>query len=142
MRRILLSGLLLMAAVLSSAASPEGDLTARRKAFDGLLAEHWEYTLSHGPEFASILGDKRWNDKVSDLSKKAIEADQAMDRVFLARFEAIDPSGFPEQEALTRTLQIRNYKESIAREKFHIWEMPVTQISGIHLNAPQLFSLL
>jgi hypothetical protein len=57
-----------------------------------------------------ILGDKRWNDKVSDLSQKGIEADQAMG-VFLARFEAIDTAGFPEQEGLTRTLQICNYKD-------------------------------
>jgi uncharacterized protein (DUF885 family) len=141
MLRILVTALLLAA----SSAAPEGstgNVDARRKAFNDLLAEQWEYTLSHSPEFASILGDKRWNDKVSDLSRKAIEADQAMDRVFLARFEAIDTAGFSEQEALTRTLQVRAYKESIARERFHNWEMPVTQISGIHLNAPQLVSLL
>ncbi len=137
---LLASGLLLMAAMAPGAAP--ADLETRRKAFQALLADQWEYALSHSPEFASILGDKRWNDKVSDLSQKAIEADQAMDRVFLARFEALDPAGFTEQEALTRTLQIRGYKESIAREKFHNWEMPVTQISGIHLNAPQLVSLL
>ena len=137
---LLASGMMLTA-VMASAAAP-ADLESRRKAFQALLSEQWEYALSHSPEFASILGDKRWNDKVSDLSRKAIEADQAMDRVFLARFEAIDAAGFPEQEALTRTLQIRNYKESIAREKFRIWEMPVNQISGIHLNAPQLVSLL
>ena len=137
---LLASGLLLVA-VTAPGAAP-ADLESRRKAFQALLTDQWEYTLSHGPEFASILGDKRWNDKVSDLSQKAIEADQAMDRVFLARFEAIDAAGFPEQEALTRTLQIRTYKDSIAREKFRIWEMPVNQISGIHLNAPQLVSLL
>ena len=141
MFRLLVTALLLAA---SSAApeAPTGNLEARRKAFIDLLSEQWEYTLSHSPEFASILGDKRWNDKASDLSRKAIETDQAMDRVFLARFEAIDTAGFPEQEALTRTLQVRDYKESIAREKFRDWEMPVTQISGIHLNAPQLVSLL
>jgi uncharacterized protein (DUF885 family) len=141
MLRLLVTALLLAA----SSVAPEGstgNVDARRKAFNDLLAEQWEYTLSHSPEFASILGDKRWNDKVSDLSQKEIEANQAMDRVFLARFEAIDTTGVPEQEALTRTLQVRNYKESIAREKFHNWEMPVTQISGIHINAPQLVSLL
>ena len=119
---VLMTALLLAA----SGAAPErlsNDLESRRKAFQTLLADQWEYVLSHGPEFASILGDKRWNDKVSDLSQKAIEADQAMDRVFLARFEAIDATGFSEQEALTRTLQIRAFKESMAREKFHNWEM-------------------
>lgn len=140
MLELLFSGVLLIAAT-APAVAP-ADLESRRKAFQTLLADQWEYVLSHGPEFASILGDKRWNDKVSDLSQKEIEADQAMDRVFLARFEAIDPAGFPEQETLTRTLQIRTYKESMANERFRNWEMPVTQISGIHLNAPQLVSLL
>src|SRR5215467_5399136 len=89
------------------------DLETRRKAFQKLLDEQWEYTLLHAPEFASILGDKRWNDKSSDLSSAEILRDQEMDKQFLKKFEAIDPTGFPEQEALTRTLLIRNYKESI-----------------------------
>ena len=137
---LVFSGVLLIVAAASP--TPAADVESRRKAFQALLGDQWEYALSHSPEFASILGDKRFNDKVSDLSQKGIEADQAMDRVFLARFETIDPTGFPEQEALTRTLQVRAYKESIARERFRIWEMPVSQISGIHLNAPQLVSLL
>ncbi len=118
------------------------DLEARRQAFQKLLDEQWEYTLSHAPEFASILGDKRWNDKSSDLSIKAILADQEMDKVFVKKFEAIDAAGFPEQEALTRTLLIRNYRDSIEDAHWKTWEMPVTQIGGIHLNAPQLVSLL
>ena len=142
MRRILLSGLFLMAAALTRAASPEGDLAARRKAFDELLSEHWEYGLSHAPEFASILGDKRWNDKVSDLSLKRVDESLAKTREFLARFEAVDISGFPEQEALTKTLLVRRFKEDLENERFKSWEMPVNQISGIHLNAPQLVSLL
>ena len=35
-------------------------------------------------------------------------------------------------------LSIRGLEESIANEKFRTWEMPVSQMSGIHLNAPQL----
>ena len=137
-------GLLLAGAALTTVllAAPADDLAARRKAFDDLLAENWEYTLSHSPEFASILGDKRWNDKVSDLSEREILADQAKDREWLARSKKIDATGFPEQEALTRTLFIRGLEESIANERFRTWEMPVSQMSGIHLNAPQLVSLL
>ncbi|HSE64635.1 MAG TPA: hypothetical protein VLG15_13585, partial [Thermoanaerobaculia bacterium] len=55
-----------------SIAAPPGDLEARRKQMSDLLAEHWDYTLSHNPEFASILGDKRWNDKVTDFSQEEI----------------------------------------------------------------------
>ena len=45
-------------------------LESRRKAFNDLLAEQWEYTLRTSPEFASILGDKRYNDQLSDYSLK------------------------------------------------------------------------
>ncbi|HEY6051738.1 MAG TPA: DUF885 family protein, partial [Thermoanaerobaculia bacterium] len=138
-----LSGVLLASIAMTAlAATPAEDLSARRKAFSDLLAEHWEYTLSHSPEFASILGDKRWNDKLSDVSEQEILADQAKDRVWLSRLEAIDTTGFPEQEALTKTLLVRSFKESIANERFRSWEMPVSQMSGIHLNAPQLVPLL
>lgn len=47
------------------------DLEARRDALNKLLVEHWEYGLSRSPEFASILGDKRWNDQLSDFSQAA-----------------------------------------------------------------------
>ena len=57
------------------AAPPQADLEARRKALNDLLAERWEYTLRTSPIFASILGDKRWNDKIDDLSQKAIDDD-------------------------------------------------------------------
>jgi uncharacterized protein (DUF885 family) len=138
----MLSVFLIFLGAAPAAAVPAVDLNGRRDAFQKLLGEQWEYTLSHSPEFASILGDKRWNDKSSDMSVAEILRDQEMDRTFLKKFEAIDPAGFPEQEALTRTLLIRNYRESIEDEHWKNWEMPVTQISGLHLNAPQLVSLL
>ena len=142
MLRKLLSGLLLLAAAVTGAALPADDLAARRKALNDLLAEHWEYTLSHSPEFASLLGDKRWNDKLSDLSEAEILADQQKDRMWLTRLETIDTTGFPEQEALTKTLLVRSFRESIANERFRSWEMPVSQISGIHLDTAELVSLL
>src|SRR6266581_4167286 len=111
----MLANLLILLGVTSGfmSTAADSDLETRRKAFQKLLDEQWEYTLSHVPEFASILGDKRWNDKSSDLSVTAILADQAMDKVFVKKFEAVDTSGFPEQDALTKTLLVRSYRESI-----------------------------
>lgn len=127
---------------LTLAAAPAADLEARRKQMNDLLADHWEYTLSHNPEFASILGDKRWNDKLTDFSQEEIDAGLAKSKEYLARFEAIDPTGFPEQEALTRTLSIRSFREDLEDARFKNWQVPVTQIYGIHIDAPQLVSLL
>lgn len=140
MLRLELWGFLMIASL--SAGPSAADLEARRKTFQELLAEHWEYTLSHSPEFASILGDKRWNDKSSDLSEKAVTEHLAKTREFLTRFEAVDTSAFPQQEALTKTLLVRRFRETLDNARFKNWEMPVSQISGIHLNAAQLVALL
>ncbi|HZF11421.1 MAG TPA: DUF885 family protein [Thermoanaerobaculia bacterium] len=141
MRPMLLLTLCLTAAgvvaPLAAATAPASSLESRRKALSDLLAEQWEYSLKRAPEFASILGDKRWNDQLTDLSPQAIEADLAVGRKFLTRFEAIDTTGFPEQEALNKELMIRDLRENLEDARFKDWEMPVTQISGIHLQAAQ-----
>jgi uncharacterized protein (DUF885 family) len=115
---------------------------ARVKALHALLNEQWEYTLRTSPEFASILGDKRYNDKLSDFSQAAIDRDIAQNRVFLAKFAAVDATGFPEQEKLNRDLMVRNLRETLDAVKFRDWEMPVSQMNGIHIDAPQLVTSL
>jgi uncharacterized protein (DUF885 family) len=121
---------------------PGGGAEARQKAFDALVAEYWDHRLERAPEWASILGDHRWNDRSSDVSAAAEEAELAAARSFLSRFEAVDPAGFPEQEALTRTLLVRQLREQVEDAPFEWWKAPVSQMSGIHLQAPQLASLL
>ena len=140
--KLLLITLLMASTAAWAADKPKDDLQARREALNKLLAEQWEYSLSTSPEFASILGDKRWNDQISDNSQAAIDAELAKSREFLKRFEAIDTTGFPEQEALNQELMVRGLKEGIEGARFKGWLMPVNQISGIHLMAPQFPPLL
>ncbi|HZJ44458.1 MAG TPA: DUF885 domain-containing protein [Pyrinomonadaceae bacterium] len=114
----------------------------RIKQLHELLAEQWEYSLKSNPEFASILGDRRYNDKLSDNSEAAITKDLAQSRSFLKRFEAIDTTGFPAQEQLNRDLMILNLRDRVDSAKFKDWEMPVTQFGGIHLDMAQLVTAL
>ena len=119
-----------------------GSVEARVKELHELLDEQWEYTLRTSPEFASILGDKRYNDRLSDFSQTAIDNDIAQNRIFLAKFEAVNTDGFPEQEKLNRDLMVRNIRQTLDAVKFREWEMPVNQMGGIHLDAPQLVTSL
>jgi uncharacterized protein (DUF885 family) len=134
--------LLLVAAQAPAQSARASDLESRRKALAALLDEHWEHTLKHNPIFASILGDKRYNDQVGDFSQKAIDQGIEDSKAFLARFKAVETTGFPEQEALNRTLMVRDLENSIEDARFKNWQMPINQISGIHIEAPQLVSLL
>lgn len=125
-----------------NAARGSPSVEARIKAMHKLLNEQWEYFLRTSPEFASILGDKRYNDKLSDFSQAAIDRDLAQNRVFLAKFTAVDATGFPEQERLNRDLMVRNLRETLDAAKFREWEMPVNQMNGLHIDAPQLVTSL
>jgi uncharacterized protein (DUF885 family) len=120
----------------------QSDLESRRKVLRDLLAEQWEYKLRTSPVFASTLGDKRWNDKLDDFSQKAIDEDLEQTRKFLTRFEAIDTTGFPEQEALNKALMVRDLKMTLAGASFKPWEMPVTQFAGLHIELPQIVNVL
>ena len=124
------------------AAGSAADLESRRKALNDLLNEQWEYLLRTDPIYASILGDKRYNDKVHDLSQEAIEADLEQQRRFLARFEAIDTTGFPDQEVLNQKLMVRDLRMGLEGARFKPWEMPVNQQNGIHIDLPQLVNVL
>ncbi len=124
------------------AANSATDLESRRKALNGLLHEQWEYTLRTSPIYASILGDKRYNDQLDDFSQAAIDDNLEQSRLFLARFEAIDTTGFPDQEVLNKQLMVRDLQMGLEGARFKPWEMPVNQFSGIHIDAPQLVSIL
>jgi uncharacterized protein (DUF885 family) len=128
----------LFAPMLAHAA--EQTLEQRRAELNRLLADEWEYTLRTQPELATQVGDNRYNDRLSDFSDKAIADDIAHTRESLARFEAIDVSGFPEQEKFNHALMVRSLSEGLDSVRFKDWEMPATQFGGIHLGYASLAS--
>jgi len=94
----------------------------------------WEYTLRTHPEFATVIGDNRYNDRLDDYSQQAIEQDLAHSRQQLKLFESINPAGLPEDDALNRQLMIRSLRLDIESAPFNTWQMSETQFGGVHLG--------
>ncbi|MEZ4362329.1 MAG: DUF885 domain-containing protein [Kofleriaceae bacterium] len=126
----------------AAAPPPAPSVEERRAALTALLDEQWQYTLRTHPELASILGDPRYNDQWSDLSPAARAQQLADGKAFLARFEAIDTSDFPEQELLSQQLMVRNLREEQDTARFEDWLMPINQFGGVHLGLAQLVSMV
>jgi uncharacterized protein (DUF885 family) len=122
----------------AATAAPAASVDDRRKALNGLFAEYWEANLKHSPEFASILGDKRYNDQISDLSVKAFNDWLAREQGLLLRLAAIDPAGFTGQEKISRELLLRDFAQDEEAADFKEWEFPVDQMNGIQTAFPQL----
>ena len=119
-----------------------GDVANRVKAFDALLAEQWEYTLKDQPEFATIIGDYRYNDRFSDASLAHTLQQKKDAEEFLARFQAVDTGGFPEQERLSQELMVQQLKDTLRGIELKTYEMPLDQFNGFHLQLAQFVSLV
>lgn len=128
-------------AQLSNASAP-ASADDRAKALHAIFHAYWEQTLKRNPEFASTLGDKRYNDQVSDYSVKAINDWLAVEQEMLLKLASIDPAGLPDQDQVSRELLIHDLTEDQEGAEFKSWEMPINQMGGIYSTYPQLVAEL
>ncbi|MDR3388021.1 MAG: DUF885 domain-containing protein [Rudaea sp.] len=145
MRRIAIKSLMLAVAatfVAAAHAAPATDVSARVKALNDLLAEQWEYTLKEAPEFATVLGDYRYNDRFSDVTLAHAQQQKRDALAFLARFKAIDTAGFSEQDRLNQELMVRQLQDGIRGTDLKLNEMPIDQFNGFHLQLAQFPALI
>lgn len=109
------------------------DVATRVAALDALLAERWQHTLQNSPEFATMLGDLRYNDRWSDLSPQHLAAERQVDADFLKRFEAIDTTGFKDTDRLNQQLMVRQLQDGLTAYDLKLNQMPLEQMSGVHI---------
>lgn len=126
----------------SGQAGSPASVEQNRKELNAIFRDYWEDNLKHAPEFASSLGDKRYNDQITDYSVKAQNDMLAREQTFLMRLAAIDTTGFTAQEKISRDLLMRDFTTDQEAEEYKEWEMPLNQMSGIYTTytrlAPQL----
>ena len=124
----------------SAAGQPaaQASLADRRQALNDLFHDYWEDRLKHDPEFASVIGDMRYNDQVDDYSVAAVNDGLAREQRLELRLAAIDPTGFTDQEKTSQELLLREFDLDEEGAEFKEWEMPVNQMEGIYANYPQL----
>ncbi len=69
-----------------------------------LLNDIWQDKLKHEPEYATYLGDKRYDAELSDLSPRAINDSLSRGRGYIERLSAIDTTALNTAgQALRRT---------------------------------------
>ncbi|HFG6925063.1 DUF885 domain-containing protein [Acinetobacter baumannii] len=123
-----------------SQSKPNSNVSVRVKVLNQLLQEQWEYTLKNSPETATVLGDLRYNNRWTELSKNQIEKDKKSTQNFLKRFEAIDSTGFSVTDQLNKDLMIYQLKEILKNYDLKLYEMPFNQMWGLHLQFPGFIS--
>ncbi len=110
------------------------------KALDPFFKEYWEHTLRTSPELATVVGDDRYNDRLSDVSSGAIQQDLVWKRSFLTKLNALPKKGLDADQLLSRDVLITLIQDQLDGALFKPWETPLTQMDGLHIDFPQLFS--
>ncbi len=125
----------LMLAVATAAVLSAAPLRAQTsdpaKALNQLFADEWERGLVESPENASYNGDRRFNDRWSDISLGAIAKREAEDRAALAKLHAIDRAALAPADQLNYDTFEWELERSIERQKFHEYLQPVSHQGGV-----------
>ncbi|KCW98712.1 hypothetical protein DK27_06450, partial [Xanthomonas arboricola pv. pruni] len=122
------------AAETAAAATPAPTSEQAAKAFDALLDKQWQYQLQHNPEFASIIGDKRYNDRWSDYSLQAVQAERTATAELLTQFEAVDSKTLDEQRQLSLQMMLGQLRDKLEGIDLKTYAMPLEPIGGIQLG--------
>ena len=113
-------------------------IAARSRELSKLLDDIWQDKLKHEPEYATYLGDKRYDSELSDFSPRAVNDALGRGRTYIERLSNIDTTGLTQQEQLSAELMMRSLIEDQEGARFREWLMPVNQYDGLQLQLPQL----
>lgn len=112
---------------------------------DELLAladEYWDSVMEASPSSATLLGDRRFDDRIEDLSVEAEERLAARWQGLLERVDALDPAGLATEDQVTRDLLRTELDTGIELQALKLAEMASDQMDGIHagllMMAPQV----
>jgi uncharacterized protein (DUF885 family) len=109
-----------------------GSVAERIAAQNTLFKQQFEDDMRASPESETARGDYRDNAKLDDYSLAASAKQNAVDRAYRAKLEAIPTQGFPEQDRISHDLLLRILDNRLADYALKDYEMPISQIQGIH----------
>jgi len=99
--------------------------------FATLLNDAWEWQLAEYPVFASRLGERRYNDRWTDLSLDAFALRNETRREFLRRLRSIDSATLTDQDRLNYDLFGRQLQDALDDYHYRDHLMPISQRGGV-----------
>jgi uncharacterized protein (DUF885 family) len=116
-----------LAASTTVAASPSTDLKA-------VIDAHWAWVMTNSPEYASALGEKGGEGRVSDISLAAKDRSAKQAGEFRAKLSAIPDSALSEGERTDKAILMRMLGEEVDGNKFGQRMMLFSTYAGWHQN--------
>jgi uncharacterized protein (DUF885 family) len=103
-----------------------------------LLKAEWEWFLRDNPEAATMLGEKRYADRLTDRSAEAWARRREHNMATLRRMKAIDRSKLSEADQLNYDLFLHQTELAVAGDRFPYEVATVNQMGGIYMTLSEL----
>jgi uncharacterized protein (DUF885 family) len=97
-----------------------------------IFATEWEAHLRLDPLFATITGDRRFNDRLPEISPARYEEEAELLRRGLRRLEAIDRSALSAGDRLNADVFRRLKRDALQEIEFQTFLMPLGRTGGYH----------
>ncbi len=107
------------------------DANAATREFYRLLETEWEAGLRDNPVRASLLGDRRFNDRWTDVSLAAYARRKAQTEDALKRLAKIERAALTEQDKLNYDLFKNEYENDLKEFDYKFFLAPVAHDGGI-----------
>ncbi|HSP06763.1 MAG TPA: DUF885 domain-containing protein [Acidobacteriota bacterium] len=107
------------------------------KELQAFLSREWERQLREDPILATQIGDSRYNALLPDYSLDAVHRNQQAERAARSDLAAIDRNRLSEDDRLNYDLYAFYLDVLIQGQAFPEYLMPVNQLDGLHIRAPQ-----
>lgn len=120
------------------ATSADSTTISADQQFEQLMDEHWDWYTSQYPTFATSLGIRDYDDKLSDPSLGAYEARITRQKTFLTQFQAVDLGALSEANQLNHALMVLNLGYEIEAANFGDKYMLITNRGGPHMSLTRL----
>ena len=102
-----------------------------QKKFKEFLDENWQDSMEKSPLFASLLGDKRYDDKVSSNSIEDFFSEKEYESYVLEVLNQIDPNNLSEEDQLNYRLLKSDYEISLEGREYPGYYMRLNQRGGV-----------
>lgn len=96
-----------------------------------LFDREWEYRMAHHPVEASLLGDRRYNDKWQDVSLSAMQEEFRHAREVLNQLHTIDRNQLSPEDQLNYEVFDYNTSDFVAAESYKWYLVRTNTFSGI-----------
>jgi uncharacterized protein (DUF885 family) len=104
-----------------------------------LFERDWQWRLQHQPEYATGLGDHRYDATLSDVSPDGLRGAIAHERRMLDAARAIERAELGGQDRLSYDLFIDDKERKLAAAAIYPYDpQPLSAQDGLHIRLPQI----